>query len=586
MQNKKLFPIMAMLFISLFILSVSPFLPAKTSRTAARVPEEVLDACTVIIVGKDASVDGSVMTTHTCDCGVCDWTWRYVPAADHEPGSTRKIYHINQFQTWPPEEGLKWEIYKKDFTGLEVPQVPHTYAYLHGAFGYMNDQQLAFGESTIGCRKEMRNPTPSAKFDITMLTLIAMEQCKTAREAIKLMGSLGEKHGYGFTDTGEMLAISDPHEVWIFEIMPVGPLWTPKSGKPGAIWCAQRVPDDHVSVCPNESRIGEIDLDNPDFFMASPNVVSYAVDKGYYDPKRGKPFNWKEAYSPSEHSATSSKGSRARLWAFFNQVTPSQNLSPETPNMELPFSVRPDKKLSVKDVMDLTRYKFEGTPFDPARGIQGGPFQNPNHLPYGFSLDNKRYNTSRVIGVNRAEYVTVTQCRDWLPDPIGGIVWLAFGAQDTSCYMPLYAGITRIPHSFEIGDHWVFNRESARWAFDYVDFHTQVVYSHAIKDVRKAQEKWEGEALKRIETTDKVALDLYKKDPAQAAAFLTEYCYNHANSVVGAWWKLGEDLLVKYNKLWIYDVKTRKRNRMTYPDWWLRELVKYNELQPEQPEKK
>ena len=585
-KRKKFLFIICILFAAFAMVSILAFSPSQGKNNEAAIPDYSLDGCTVIIVGKDASVDGSVMTTHTCDCGLCDWTWRYVPAADHEPGSTRKIYHIDQFKTFPPEQGLKWEIYKNDFTGLEIPQVPHTYAYLHGAFGYMNDQQLALGESTIGCRKEMDNSTPSAKFDITMLTLLAMEQCKTAREAIKLMGSLGEKHGYGFTDTGEMLAMADTKEVWIFEIMPVGPLWTPKSGKPGAIWCAQRVPDDHVSVCPNESRIGEIDLDNPDYFMASSNVISYAVDKGYYDPNSGEPFNWKKAYSPSETSAASSKGSRARLWRFFDLVAPSQKFSPDILNMELPFSVKPDKKLSVKDVMDMTRDKYEGTPYDPARGLQGGAFANPNRLPYGFTVDENRYNTARVISVNRAEYVTITQCRDWLPHPIGGIVWLCFGAQDTSCYMPLYAGITRIPHSFEIGDHWVFNRESARWASDYVDFHTQVVYSHAIKDVREAQEKWEGEALARVETTDKVALDLYKKDPIQAIAFLTEYSNSHANAVVDAWWKLGDDLLVKYNKLWVYDVKTRERKRMEYPDWWLRELVKYNQLVPEAQEEK
>jgi len=116
------------------------------------------------------------------------------------------------------------------------------------------------GESTIGTVRKLENQTPTPAFDLTMLTIIAMERATTAREAIKIMGELAEKYGYGFHDTGEMLAVADPNEVWIFEIMPVGPLWTPKSGKPGAVWCAQRVPDDEVSVCPNESRIGEIDL--------------------------------------------------------------------------------------------------------------------------------------------------------------------------------------------------------------------------------------------------------------------------------------------------------------------------------------
>jgi dipeptidase len=185
------------------------------------------DGCTVIIVGKDASADGSVMTTHTCDCGICDWTFRHVPAADHKPGSTRKIYHVSQYKTWPPSEGLKWDLYKKDYAGIDIPEVAHTYAYHHGGFGYMNDKQVAIGESTIGCQRRMENPTPAAKLDLTMLTLLGMERGGTAREAIQVMGSLAEKFGYGFHDDGEMLAVADPKEVWIFEIMPVGPLWTP-----------------------------------------------------------------------------------------------------------------------------------------------------------------------------------------------------------------------------------------------------------------------------------------------------------------------------------------------------------------------
>ncbi|OQX55256.1 MAG: hypothetical protein B5M54_03180 [Candidatus Aminicenantes bacterium 4484_214] len=573
------------LFISFGILYSSSAEQKASEADQSLVPDYRLDGCTVIIVGKDASVDGSVMTTHTCDCGICDWTWRYVPAADHEPGSTRKIYHIDQFRSWPPREGLKWDRIKDDFTGLEIPQVPHTYAYLHGAFGYMNDQQVAIGESTIGCRRKMRNPTPTAKFDITMLTLIAMERASTAREAIKIMGTLAEKHGYGHTDSGEMLAVADPNEVWIFEIMPVGPLWTPGSGKPGAVWCAQRVPDDHVSVCPNESRIGEIDLDDPDYFMASPNVVSFAVEQGFYDPNSGEPFNWKKAYSPTEASAASSKGARVRLWRFFDLVAPSKKFSPETPNMELPFSIKPDKKLSVYDVMQMTRDKCQGTPFDPARGLQGGPFANPNRLPYGFKLEGKSYNTPRVIGVNRAEYVTVTQCRGWLPNPVGGLVWLALGAQDTSCFMPFYIGVNRIPHSFEIGDHWEFNRQAARWAFDYVDFHTQVVYSYAIEDVRQAQERWEKSAVERTPLIDQFASELYKKDPQLASDFLTDYCLGNAQRVVDAWWELGDFLLVKYNHLWVYDVKNRKRSPLKYPDWWLKLLVEYNHLTP-QPQKK
>ena len=517
------------------------------------------ESCTVIMVGKDASVDGSTMTTHTCDCGICDWTWRHVPAADHEPGSTRKIYRISQYKTWHPSEGLKWDLIEQDFSGLEIPQVPQTYAYHHGMFGYINDRQVAIGESTIGCHRRLHNPTPSAKLDITTLTMLAMERAATAREAIQIMGSLAETYGYGFHDDGEMLAVADPHEVWVFEILPVGPLWTPESGKPGAVWCAQRLPDDHVSVCPNESRIGEIDLDNKDFFMASSNAVSLAVEMGFYDPKSGRPFNWKRAYAPQEGSAASTDGRIQRMWRFYDLVAPSQNFKPETPNMDFPFSVKPDKKLSVQDVMNMTRDRSYGTPFDPVKGIRGGPFKNPNY-----------YRQTRVIADGRAEYTTVTQSRAGLPDMIGGLVWISFGSQDTACYMPFYAGVTALPKSFSVGDHWVFSRDSARWAFDYTDFHVQVVYSEAIKDVQAAQAEFEGGAIARIPEIDKRALELYKKDPAAAAEFLTGFCINNADTVVDAWWKLGDDLLVKYNRLYLYNVEKRTYDRRNPapPEWW------------------
>ncbi len=557
MNNKKL--ILGLCFLALMIFAVW-LIPAGNRPSLDLTLSADSEAnCTVIMVGKKASADGSTMATHTCDCGICDWTWRHVPAADHKPGETRKIYHINQYKTWPPEQGLKWDLYQQDFTGLEIPEVPHTYAYHHGMFGYINENQVAIGESTIGTHRKLVNNTPAAKFDITMLTLIAMERGRTAREAIKIMGSLAEKYGYGYNDDGEMLCVHDPNEVWVFEIMPVGPLWKPESGKPGAVWCAQRVPDDHVSVCPNESRIGEIDLKNPDYFMASPNVISFAVEQGLYDPKSGKPFNWKKAYSPAEGSARSTEGRRARLWRFFDLVAPSQRFSPETPNMDFPFSVKPDKLISVEDVMKLTRDRGQGTAFDRVKGIRGGPFLNPNY-----------YGTTRTICDPRAEYTTITQCRGWLPNPIGGIVWIAFGVQDTSCYMPFYAGITAMPDSFRIGDHWVFNRESARWAFDYVDFHVQVAYSYGLEEVKKAQAKWEAEAVTRTKEIDEKAMNLYQESPAKSAEFLTGYCLNNAKNVIDAWWKLGDDLLVKFNHLKFYNIEKRQmdRSQPAYPEWW------------------
>ncbi|MGB8953688.1 MAG: C69 family dipeptidase [Candidatus Aminicenantales bacterium] len=576
MNRKRLFRPQILAFVTLLLIGFFAFMGTREESERPIYPDERNENCTVIMVGKEASVDGSTMTTHTADCGFCDWTWGHIPAADHKPGETRKLYHISQYKTWPPSEGLKWQLYKKDFNGVEIPEVSHAFAYHHGMFGYMNENQVAISESTIGTLRKLVNSTPSAVLDLTMLTLLAMERARTAREAVQIMGEMVEKFGYGFHDDGEMLAVSDPNEVWVFEIMPVGVLWTPQSGKPGAVWCAQRVPDDHVSVCPNESRIGEIDLNDPDYFMASPNVITFAVEQGLYDPKSGTPFNWKRTYSPAEGSAVSTDGRRARLWRFLDLVAPSQKFKPDTPNMDFPFSVKPDTKLSVQDVMNLTRDKCYGTRFDPVKGIRGGPFANPNY-----------FRNTRTISSNRAEYTSLVQCRGWLPDPIGGIVWLAFGAQDTSCYMPLYAGITEMPKSFTIGDHWEFNRASARWAFDYVDFHTQVVYSSAIEDVQKAILEWEAGVIAQIPEIDQKAQKIYAGNKAKARKFLTDFCLDHADKVIAAWGDLGDRLVVQYNHLLFYNTekRTRDRNRPAFSDDW-KKAVKMVDIFVEPEEKR
>ena len=558
-SKKTLDAVIAVAAVLLFAGGLSFDRPSPPAASIALDREPAAEACTVIMVGREASTDGSVMSTHAADCGVCDFTWRHVPAADHKPGEMRRLYNIDQIRPWPPSEGGKWAAVLKDPTAVEIPQPAHTYAYHHSIFGYMNDQQLAVAESTIGHVRKIANPTPTPATNITQLTLLAMERCRTAREAIKLMGSLAEQYGYGYHDGGEMLAVSDPREIWVFEIMPVGPLWTPMSGKPGAVWAAERVPDDHVAVCANESIIGELDLGRPDFFMASGNVESYAIEAGLFDPKAGKPFSWKKAYSPTEGSAVSSGGRRSRTWRFYDLVVPSRQFKPDTANMDFPFSVKPDAKLSVRDVIALTRDKSQGTEFDPVRGLRGGPFQNPNY-----------YRGTRLISVPNVEYTTLTQCRSWLPAPIGGVVWVALGAQDTSCYIPLYAGATDVPASFTVGDHYVLDRRSARWAFDYVDFHTQVAYNAAIEDVKAARKIWEDGALGRIAEVDAKAGDLFKQSPREAAKYVTGFTLNNAQNVVDAWWKLGDDLWVKYNHLALYDVEKRRSNRIptANPEWW------------------
>jgi len=574
-------------FTFLFFVLNGSFILANSSTDCINCHNTEEDMCTVILVGKDASIDGSTMTLQTADCGRCDFTFRYVPSMNFEPGAMRKIYSKSQYTAWPtPEEvvdpiqSIEDLYYEEWYTGIEIPQVERTYAYIRGIFGNINEKQLGINESTIGCRSEMN--APNARICISELTMLAMERCSTAREAIQFMGEIAEKYGYGGPDGGEMLAVSDTEEVWSFEIMPVGPLWTPQSGTSGAVWAAQRVPDDEVSFCPNVSRIGEIDLDNPDYFMASSNVVSFAVEKGFYDPESGEPFRFNIAYSPRTDSAVNSGGRMARLWRLFDLVAPSQRFSPELPLDQFPFSAKPDKRMSVQDLMMISRDNYEGTPFAPGEGVSGGPFGNPRYYTSNIVLDGKNYSYPRTISKNTAEYTTIVQLRDWLPDEIGGILWIALGAQDTSCYLPYYAGVTDIAESLTVGNNWEMNRESARRAMDYVDFHTAVVYNIAIEDVKKAQFKWEGNALSRTPAVDQKAYNLYLQNPEEAKKFLTEYCIDNTNQVVAAWWKLADDLFVKYNHFRIYTVEDgdRKSSAIQLPEWYQRLIVEKKNLAP------
>jgi len=545
------------------------------------------DMCTAILVGKDATLDGSTLTLQTADCGICDFTFRYVPAMEFEEGAMRKIYSKSQYAAWPtpeevggPIESIEDIYHEEWFTGIEIPQVEQTYAYIHAVFGNINEKQLGINESTIGCRSEMRNP--NAPICITELTMLAMERCATAREAIQFMGEVAEKYGYGGHDGGEMLAVSDPEEVWEFEIMPVGPLWTPGRGEPGAVWAAQRVPDDEISFCPNVSRIGEIDLEDQDYFMASSNVISFAIEKGFYDPESGEPFKFNLAYSPRTDSAISSGGRMARMWRLFDLAAPSKEFSAELALDEFPFSTKPDQKISVQDLMVMSRDTYQGTQFAPGEGVSGGPYGNPRYYNTAIELDGKNYSSPRLISLNTAEYTTIVQLRDWLPDEIGGILWIALGGQDTSCYIPFYSGVNDIADSFTVGNHWEMNRDSARKAMDYVDFHTAVAYNVIIGDVKEAQFKWEGDALTRTSAVDLKAYELYIQDPEEAKKYLTDYCIDNANKVVDAWWKLGDDLFVKYNHFRIYTMEDGegKAGRITLPEWYQRIIVEVDGLTP------
>jgi len=508
-------------------------------------------ACMDILVGKDASVDGSVMTSHTVD-GWYDGRIHVVPGQTFKEGAMAPVYWniIGYEDPKPGEAPIKIG---------EIPQVRKTYTYFHTAYSHFNEHQLAIGETTIGQKDELKTFLgEKAIMTIEQLQVFALQRAKTAREAIRIMGSLAEKYGFlpSCAGMGECLTIADPNEAWVFEIFSVGPLWTPESGKPGAIWAAQRVPDDEIICVPNISRIREIDLNNPDYFMASPNYMQVAIDHGWYDPASGKPFIWQEAYTPKLGGwSLSSEWVRIRLYLVYSTVAPSLEWDPYAETESYPFSIKPEKKLSVQDIIDFQRSVLEGTVFDMTEDLdwlvpdgKGGMVKSPFCTPFPGKDMRKLLDITyhRPAARYGCSYGIVSQSRNWLPDPIGGVLWFYFDNPHTSIHVPIYAGVQEIPTSWKTFDWKKFSRDSARWAFMLADDLVNRRYQDAIKDLREVCDPLQAEFFAMQPAIEAAALELYKRDPELAKKFLTNYTRSCMERAEKAYWELNDYLISKY----------------------------------------
>lgn len=549
MQNKKTILIAGIFFVSFIFLGV--FVNAQ-------------DHCTDIIVGKNASVDGSVITSHTGCCPEC--RVHVVPAQTFKKGAMAPVYYGLQ--------DVKKPLYKYGKILGYILQVEKTYAYFHTGYPQMNEFQLAIGESTLSQRDELKVDETIGKqiMTIEQAQLFALQRCKTAREAIKLITSLVEKYGFlpSCGPESEALCIADPNEAWVLEVFSVGMDWEPGKGELGAIWAAQRVPDDHVAIVPNWSIIKEIDLNNPDYFMASENYMQVAIDYGWYDPKKGKPFIWQEIYAPIPREWAVN-----RLWLFYSTVAPNFK---EWPKKKLttafsgynayhqyledisyyPFSVKPEKRLSVQDVIAFQRSVFEGTIYDMTADAdwfvpdgKGGMVKSPLATPFPTKDMRELLDITWRRMVSRGGYGMVAQVRGWLPDPIGGVYWFYLDNQHISTYVPIYAGVQEISPLYKNYDPDKFSEDSARWAIDFVDNLLYLRWQDAIKDLRAVRDPIEAEFFEKQASIDAKALELYKKDPKQAKKFLTDYTRSNMEKIVKMYKDLRNFLITKYtnNKL-------------------------------------
>lgn len=526
-------------------------------------------ACTNFIITKGASKDGSVMVSYAADSHTLYGELYYRPAADYPLGSVMDV--------------VEWDTGK--LLG-QIPQVAHTYSVV----GNMNEYQLCIGETTFGGREELWE-TPGM-IDYGSLIYITLQRAKNAREAIKVLNFLIES--YGYCSEGESFSIIDPNEAWIFEIIGKGSEMRDSKGKlvkgwsNGAVWVARRIPDGYISGHANQSRIttfplrdGKTSITNKDIdkmifnpeieTVYAADVISFAKLKGYYDPKApDAEFSFCDAYAPLDFGTA--RGCEARVWAGFYRCNPELMAQYEDyargDNLKhrFPLWIKPSQKLDVTDVMQLMRDHYEGTSMDMTQDIGAGPFACPYRWrPMNWEYNGKNYIHERATATQQTGFSFVAQARSWLPDKFGGIFWFGVDDAASSCYIPMFCGITKIPEAVREGNGSMvdYSPTAAYWIFTKVSQFVYTRYSDMIKHVNEQQQKYEFGAVKNIREMENDMVKLFKDDPAKAQNRINEISNRCTQEVCNAWNHLFEYLLVKYND---GNVKKEKNGKFAKTD--------------------
>lgn len=477
------------------------------------------EACTGLIAGKGATVDGSTMITYNADAYVLYGELYHSPAADHPKGSKLAIH--------------EWDTYR--YLG-EIDQVEHTYA----TVGNMNEHQLTIAESTWECRKELKDTT--AVMDYGSLIYITLQRARTAREAIRVMTSLVEQYGY-YSD-GESFSIADPNEVWIMEMASKG--MTEK----GAVWVAIRIPDDCISGHANQSRIHKIPFSDKANCLYSKDVVSFARKMGWYSGKDSD-FDFSKAYAQSDY--LSYRGCDGRVWAYFNRFASGMDrylpFIMEMKGETLPLYIKPDRKLAVSDLQGMLRDHFDGTPMDMRKEPGTGEWESPvRFAPLIWKVDSTEYLHERPIATQQTGFSFVAQMRSWLPDAIGGVLW--FGVDDSSLtvYSPMYCCLKQVPECFRKGngDMCTFSWTSAFWINNWVANQVYARYSLLYPDVKKVQSELESGVAAKVKAFENKMLSIYQTNPESAIDAMTAFSDSCATAATARYKQLGEYLLVKY----------------------------------------
>lgn len=528
----------------------------KTFALAAIMSASAMEAsaCTNLIVGKKASVDGSVLVSYNADdYGMFGHLCHY-PAGTHKKGEMRKIFD------WDTGE----------YHG-EIPEAPVTY----NVIGNINEFQLSIGETTYGGREEMIDTT--GILDYGSLIYVTLQRAKTAREAISVMTSLVEK--YGYCSSGETFSICDPNEAWIMEMMGTGP------GSKGVVWVAMRIPDNAICAHANQSRIGKFDMRDKKNVVCSKNVISYARKMGWFTG-RDADFSWKNTYARPDFSGR--RFCDARVWSFFNHYQKGfDRYLPwalgKDPNAEdMPLWIVPDRKLSVHDVQMGMRDHYEGTAMAlDTTNVGGGIYQMPYRpTPLQFKVDGKTYFNERPISTQQTAFSFVSQLRSWMPREIGGVIW--FGNDDANmiAYTPVYCGNTVQPECYNTpgADAVTFSDKNAFWVCNWVSNMVYPRYSQIFPELQAVRDSLESSYFARQADFEKKAMNLYATDKPAALRMLNEYSVEKAQQMLAEWKNLAIRIIVKYNDMGVKqekDGKILKRvMRPGYPESFARKLVK------------
>ena len=544
-------------------------------------------ACTTMIAGKDATTDGSVFVAHSDD-DVSDTRVIYVPAKDwnlkDEEEAKRYVYYddcslghemyadshnkvaynsteIRRYIGSSRGPGYNTKDYRESIPLGHIPQIPHTYAYFDSSYGIMNEHQLMIGECTCGA-KVQPNPEPGKRiFYSAELSRVALERCKTAKDAIHVMGKLIKEFGY--YGTGETLLIGDTDEAWVMEMCGYD-----MNGKNG-IWVAKRVPDNGFFVAANEFRIREIYKDAKDLLF-SDNLFDVCEKLGWWNKDEGS-LDWLQTVSYGEYS--NPYYSLRRVWRALSKAKPSANLSPWVKDgytKDYPFSVVPDNKLSVAGIADIYRDHYEGTEFDMTVGKAAGPWGNPtryeNNPDKGDTFKLQVYRPQgaweRPISIYRCGMFWINQARKGMSDAVGGISWIGLDRPAANCLLPFYVGVKELPLSIQTMNLIEFDTNSAWWAFNFVANYANLNYSYMMNDIVAVQQKLENESIEEV----------YSNKNTEHT--INTFCHYNTEKVLKAWWELSKMLIVKYNNGCL-TTKEAIMQKIDYPERWLNEVGYY-----------